>query len=76
MALVREMQGGEGRWSTTHSTATHTGSQPVKNQGAVACLPHAVLNVDDAPEEDATLVFTPFGYVAASSEENVEWLNG
>ena len=50
-------RGGDGRWSTTHSTATHTGSQPVKNQGAVAGLAHAVLNVDDAPEEDATLVF-------------------
>ena len=54
--------GGEGRWSTTqHSTATHTGSQPVKNQGAVAGLAHAVLNVDDAPEEDAThTCFYPF----------------
>ena len=49
--------------------------QPAKNQGAVAGLAHEVLNVDDAPEEDATLAFTPFGYVAASSEENVEWLN-
>ena len=68
-------RGGEGRWTTTHNTATHTGQTTSSPQAtaAVANLAHTATTKEEAT--DNTLVFTPFGYVAACSEENVEWTN-
>jgi Zinc knuckle len=79
-------RGGDGRWSTTHSTSTHKGA-PSASPGANPTVTFsAVANLasmdapslseptcDDFDDESGQLHYGPFGFVASCDDRSVDW---